>query len=168
MLGARIGIGIHGNRSHTHARGRGRDPASDFTSVGNQDFFKRLQLPLSGFAFPFGAYSFASKLLARSHFGYARITGNRTMFNGADVYALPAMALYEGKMTQQALQALIQDVARRKGWLIFYTHEVTHQPGQWGATPELLGFCIAEAISAGCEVKTIRDAILYFEQARRS
>jgi hypothetical protein len=84
------------------------------------------------------------------------------MSDGADVYALPAMALYEGRMTPQTLQALIQDVAKRKGWLIFYTHEVTHQPGQWGATPELLRFCIAEAISAGCEVKTIRDAILYF------
>lgn len=159
-------LGCH-TFSHTHCERADRDQIQA-DLLRNQDFFKRLQLPLSGFAFPFGAYSFASKLLAKAHFGYARITGNRTMFDGADVYALPAMALYEGRMTPQTLQALIQDVAKRKGWLIFYTHEVTHQPGQWGATPELLRFCIAEAISAGCEVKTIRDAILYFEQARRT
>lgn len=132
--------------------------------IRNQDFFKQLQLPLSGFAFPFGAYSFAGKLNAREHFGYARITGNRVNFDKADIYALPAVALYEGRLSRDTLSAMIREVARRKGWLIFYTHEISHQPGKWGSSPELLEFCITEASRAGCEIKPVRDAILYFEQ----
>jgi len=46
MLGAGVSIGIHGHGFHTHASGSGGHAASDFATVGNQDFFEHIQLSI--------------------------------------------------------------------------------------------------------------------------
>ena len=47
-------------------------------------------------------------------------------------------------------EALIGDCARRGGWLIFYTHDVTPTPSPWGCSPGL--FAAALAATGGAKV----------------
>lgn len=130
----------------------------------NQQFFQQHGLRLDGFAFPFGAYGWASKRAAGQRFSYARITGGGLHSGRADLGALRAQALYAASITDDQIGALIAQTRQSGGWLIFYSHEVIAEPGQWGTSPDQLSHCVATARAAGCEILTVRDAIGYFSQ----
>jgi len=54
---------------------------------------------------------------------------------------------------------LIEDNARRRGWLIFATHDVTTQPSPWGCTPGLLEAVVRHALRTGSRVLPVREAL---------
>jgi hypothetical protein len=47
----------------------------------------------------------------------------------------------------------------RRGWLIFFTHEVRDGHGRFGCTPALLRRVVRETLAAGCEVLPIDAAL---------
>ena len=130
----------------------------------NQDFFTEHNVKNSGFAFPFGAYDFPSKLAAASLFSYSRITGGGTHVRRADLNALRAQSLYAGVTSDQAILNLIQNTADEGGWLIFYSHEVSSSPGPWGTSPTQLESALRIARQMSCEILPVQSAIDYFRQ----
>ncbi|MDE2429442.1 MAG: polysaccharide deacetylase family protein [Burkholderiales bacterium] len=129
----------------------------------NQAFFHAEKLPLSGFAFPFGAYDFGSKVAASKRFFYNRITGGGAQLRRADLSALRAQALYAATTPSDVILKLIQQVASDGGWLIFYSHEVSAHPGPWGTTPEQLEMALRLATQEGCRILPVQDAITFFQ-----
>lgn len=129
----------------------------------NQAFFEKHQLPNRGFAFPFGAYDFFSKIAASERFLYNRITGGGTHIGKADLSALRAQALYADKTDADTVLQLIQQTANEGGWLIFYSHEVRNEPGPWGTTPEQLEMALRIASQSSCRILTVEKAIAFFQ-----
>jgi hypothetical protein len=48
---------------------------------------------------------------------------------------------------------------RAKGWLIFYSHDVSERPSAFGVPPELLAFSVSAAKAAGCRVVTVASGL---------
>ncbi|MCU6433409.1 polysaccharide deacetylase family protein [Undibacterium sp. Jales W-56] len=130
----------------------------------NQDFFTKNTIANKGFAFPFGAYDLGSKLAASQRFAYNRITGGGTQTGRADLAALRAQSLYANKTSLDKIKKLIDKTAQQGGWLIFYSHEVDETPGPWGTTPAQLRYALAQAKISGCQILSVRDAILFFQR----
>lgn len=129
----------------------------------NRQYLAELGIPASGFAFPFGAYDLGSKHAAAQRFSYSRITGGGMQQGRADLHALRAQALYAGKNTDEEIRNLIAQAVEQGAWLIFYSHEVSDQPGPWGTTPAQLRFALQTARDAGCDLLNIRDAIQAYQ-----
>jgi len=131
----------------------------------NKEFFNINQLPMVGFAFPFGAYDLPSKIAASSNFSYSRITGGGVQTGRADLNALRAQALYAQSTDADTILDLIQRTAIEGGWLIFYSHEVSVTPGPWGTTPDQLETALRIARQLSCEILSVQKAIDYFKNS---
>lgn len=132
----------------------------------NALFFKSIDLPSSSlhFSFPLGEFNCSSKKIASKNFVSSRITGGGLQVGYADLNALRAERLYQHVMTQERLSALIKATALQRGWLIFYTHDVDDSPSQWGCSKNLLDSAIQTALSAGCKVMPVDEAIRYWDR----
>ena len=128
----------------------------------NQAFFQEHHLPTNGFAFPFGAYSLRSKLAANHRFSYNRITGGGVQLERADLSALRAQALYAATTSADTVLHLIRQAAQEGGWLIFYSHEVSKQPGPWGTSPDQLEMALRIARQEHCQILPVQAAIHFF------
>ena len=131
----------------------------------NAQYFEQLGLPSQDlhFSFPLGAYGLGSKRIAAQSFQSARITGGGIQAGQADLNALRSERLYDQVMTPGRLSALADEVAARRGWLIYYTHDVEDHPSQWGCTPTLLGVAVQAALTAGCKVLPVDQAIHHWQ-----
>ena len=116
------------------------------------------EAPLTSFAFPYGEASPAAKraLLGR----YSLLRGVRPGINRghADRALLKAVPLDGGREgIARALDA-VRSCVRAPGWLIFYGHDVSDQPGPWGCTPQFLQTVCTLAADLGCTVRPMREA----------
>ena len=57
------------------------------------------------------------------------------------------------------MEGLILENAKRKSWLIFYTHDVRPEPSRYGCTPELLEAAVSSAVHSGSRILTVREAL---------
>ena len=130
----------------------------------NARFLDEVGVPAEGrhFSFPLGAFDVASKRLASYQFQSCRITGGGIQVGVADLNALRSERLYQHVITPARLKALVDEVALKKGWLIFYTHAVDNPPGFWGCTPQLLDYAVEAALDAGCKVLPVDQAVRYW------
>ncbi|MBC3868669.1 polysaccharide deacetylase family protein [Undibacterium oligocarboniphilum] len=162
----RLACNGHEIACHTYAHRNCADTAIPVLQTDwerNQAFFKTHQLPSTGFAFPFGAYGLLSKIAASRRFAYSRITGGGLQTGRADLAALRAQALYANTMTTEQIAALIRRADQQRGWLIFYSHEVSAQPGPWGTSPQQLETALRLASESRCRLLTVQKAIHYFQ-----
>jgi hypothetical protein len=67
--------------------------------------------------------------------------------------------LYGGQENTGRAEKLIEENARRKSWLIFYTHDVQPQPSPWGCTADLLRATVSCAVQSGSRILTVQDAL---------
>jgi peptidoglycan/xylan/chitin deacetylase (PgdA/CDA1 family) len=115
------------------------------------------------FSFPLGAYDMASKRYAADHFLTSRITGGGLQVGQVDLNGLQSVRLYEGVISAAQVDALVHETAARKGWLIFYAHDVEENPSQWGCTPALLDAAVRASLGAGCKVLPVNQALRYWQ-----
>ena len=76
-----------------------------------------------------------------------------------DLHTLQAEKLYTPGMTCDRIDALLSAAIARRGWLIFYTHDVSPQPSTMGCTPELLDYALQAAARAEVDVVTVGQAV---------
>ena len=130
----------------------------------NADFFGSIGLPSSGldFSFPLGFFDIASKRVAARHFRSSRVSGGGIQVGSTDLNALRSCGLYQHTMSPEKISWLTREVARSRGWLMLYTHDIEDVPSQWGCTSSLLAFAIRAALDAGCKVLSVDQAIQYW------
>ncbi len=131
----------------------------------NLEFFGEIGILHAGlhFSFPFGAINQGSKRLASTRFNSSRIVGGGIQVGCADLNGLRSEPLYQRSTTPERLSLLAKEVAIKKGWLIFHTHDVEDRPSQWGCTEDLFGYAVQTALDAGCKVLPVDQAIQYWE-----
>lgn len=105
------------------------------------------------FAYPYGDVSFAAKKALGGRFKTLRTVQAGLVTNGADANQLPAVGI-EGDDGEARALRWMDEAARRKAWLILYTHDVADTPSAWGCTPGALGR-LAERAKAAFNVVTM-------------
>jgi peptidoglycan/xylan/chitin deacetylase (PgdA/CDA1 family) len=127
----------------------------------NADFIRKIcgDLVLSNFAYPFGDVSPGHKLLLQSTFASCRGISPGINVDSIDLGLLKAVPLYDDSIDLAMVARYLDQAAKRNGWLIFYTHEVGYVKHPYGATINLLEFCVAEAKARGCKILPIRNAL---------
>jgi peptidoglycan/xylan/chitin deacetylase (PgdA/CDA1 family) len=114
----------------------------------------------SNFAYPFGHVTLQAKRTLGP--GPASLRSIVPGFNGPDIdlSLLRANSLYGGLDEATRVEELIEENAKRKTWLIFYTHDVRPNPSEFGCTPALMETAVSCAVRSGCRILTVREALV--------
>lgn len=121
----------------------------------------------TNFSFPLGSYGLRAKHCSSRFFHSARLTRPGIHYHEADLNALLAQPIYSDEISEKRIGELIMATSEGKGWLIFYTHDISPTPSQWGCTPELFESAIARSQEYGCKILPVEKAIEYW-QGRKS
>jgi len=151
-------LGCH-TYSHVNCRSLGEAELNrEFTQnnrqakkiAGGEDFVS--------FSYPFGEISLLAKSLAAGRFATARGILPGINEGNSDLAALLGNSLYGGLENAEHSLKLIEENERKRGWLIFYTHDVVDTPSPYGCTPEHFAAVVQAAAASNCDVLTMEKA----------
>jgi peptidoglycan/xylan/chitin deacetylase (PgdA/CDA1 family) len=127
----------------------------------NAGFIRQIcgDLVLSNFAYPFGDVSPGHKLLLQSTFASCRGISAGINVDSIDLGLLKAVPLYDDRIDFVTVARYLDQAARRKAWLIFYTHEVDYMKRPYGTSIKLLEFCVEQAKARGFDIIPVRNAL---------
>ncbi len=114
---------------------------------------------VNSFAYPCGAASIPSKLLAKRHFVTCRGIEPGINSGWTDLSQLRAVCLEPAILKDFPIARLVDEVCASRGWLILITHDVSPHPTPYGCTPEVLGSALEAIRQAGIEFRTAEQAI---------
>jgi peptidoglycan/xylan/chitin deacetylase (PgdA/CDA1 family) len=137
-------------------------PAQLTADVEENAEFIRAQfgdLRMTTFAFAFGGIDLKTKLRMQGRFAACRSASPGVNAGVADLGALRAEPLFSRSTDAAAVKSLIERSSRPRSWLIFFTHDVDESPGPYGCTPELFEHALDIALSMGCQVLPVRNAL---------
>jgi peptidoglycan/xylan/chitin deacetylase (PgdA/CDA1 family) len=83
----------------------------------------------------------------------------------ADLNLLRANSLYGDVDQHSRFRSLLAANVARRGWLIFYTHDVRENPSAFGCTPALFNQTVALAAESGCRIVSIKEALAIFSKS---
>ena len=156
-----------GSQTFRHSSCR-RSSLKDFAAdvhQGRQSIEEIAGHHIMNFAYPYGHVTLRSKRSLGP-----QLTSSRSIipgFNGpeVDLNLLRANRLY-GDLDQMAqVTDLIRENARRKSWLIFYTHDVRPNPSEYGCTPQLFELAASAAARSGARLLTVQQVLRELELA---
>ncbi|UJW84818.1 polysaccharide deacetylase family protein [Devosia sp. SL43] len=113
----------------------------------------------SSFAYPFGVVSInAKRLLAHR---YAGLRGIQPGINRGwiDLAHLHAQELYDVSLPLLRVELLLDDLQRRGGWMIFYTHDVRTQPSSIGCSPAHFAAVVELVTQRGIAIETVANVL---------
>jgi len=112
------------------------------------------------FAYPISWPRLAVKRVAGRHFVCCRAGGRWPINVGtADLNLLSATFLEKNRDNPGAVKALIDENARRRGWLIFATHDVSGSPSPWGCTSNFFEQVVRWAVESGARILPVVRAL---------
>ena len=128
---------------------------------------KRALEPLVGgpsaehFAFPYGAVSVRAKTLLRDVFATMRTSAPGINVGRVDLNYLRADNLYsrEKGVDLERVRRRVQSIRRRGGWLIFFTHGVSNDPGRFGTSSEDFRRVVEIVMESETPVLPVQDAL---------
>lgn len=113
---------------------------------------------LKHFSYPFGKISLPAKKFMTQHFLTMRSVFPGVNFGTIDLAALRAVSIYDRCVDKKRISDWISKVVSTKGWLIFYTHDISDNPSYWGTSKQLFKFVLDEAVSSNASVLNIEQA----------
>ena len=120
--------------------------------------FLKGQMPAS-YAFPYGKASVRTKNFLASRFASLRGVHPGINAGGVDLAQLNTVSLETRCWNQEAIEAVIHRVQHEHGWLIFYTHDVSESPSEYGSTPAMLDWALSRVAAARIEVLPVKEAL---------
>jgi len=127
----------------------------------NRCFFGSLQsaIELKNFAYPFGVGSLQSK-----HWLGGRFRSGRSIMPGVnagmvDLHFLKSTPLIDRQIDRDGIDRMLEQTLTSRGWLIFYTHDVTDTPGYYGCSRRLLDHALAAAGRRGIAIRTVDEGL---------
>lgn len=111
---------------------------------------------LVSFAYPSGQASTALKQQLPSRFTTARGVSPGLAVGKIDLAQLPANALFGEDAAKRAIR-LLELARRKKGWLIFYTNDVSSRPTAWGTATSVMERIVTAAYASGVEMAPVRE-----------
>jgi peptidoglycan/xylan/chitin deacetylase (PgdA/CDA1 family) len=131
----------------------------------NRDVLREIcvDLEVTNFAYPFGRASLPRKLQLGKRFDTCRGIYEGINAGTIDLAMLRVIELYDRTLTPEKLRGVLRETRERRGWLIFYTHDVAERPSWIGASPRLLRATIAAVQADGMRILPVRDALTAIE-----
>ena len=114
---------------------------------------------LTSFSYPFGSMNLTAKRILARRFTSCRSAQPGIHAGKVDLACLKAIRLYDLTIDRARLDTCMSELVHKAGWLIFYTHDVSERPTQWGCSPRLIEYALDRALALGIEVLTVRDAL---------
>lgn len=151
-------IGCHSFSHHDCAR---LDPFIALKDIArNRDAMAELGLdaPMRSLAFPYGETNSELKAMLPPRFETARGVARGLNAGKVDLAQLRAFPLYGEGGLERAHLALAQ-AAKRKAWMIAFTHDVSDAPSDFGTSVAALEDFLDAAIASGFQIKTMADAL---------
>lgn len=142
--------------SHMSCRANSLEGFEADTRKGRDAIIKLGGRPeLHNFAYPFGHMTVSSKRRIGP-----QMASSRSVFMGintspVDLHMLRAVFLYNGTTDFESMDHLFRLNDRKRGWLIFYTHDVSEKPSQFGCKPKQFERVVRSAIHAGARIVTV-------------
>lgn len=130
--------------------------------TNNQTIKELTGIVPSSFAFPFGKTSFASRKVVSKHYQIARSINGGVNHGNCDMLALRANSIYSPSFSMNKYKALLREAQKQKGWLIFYTHDVTSNPSDFGCTVDEFTQVVELVAQSGVKVLPVKHAMGYF------
>jgi peptidoglycan/xylan/chitin deacetylase (PgdA/CDA1 family) len=116
------------------------------------------EAPVS-YAFPFGRVSPRTKRFYAPRFASVRGVHPGINAGRVDLAQLNTVSLEMRCWDQKAIEASIQRALHDHGWLIFYTHDVSDAPSEYGSTPQMLDWALSRLAEARIPVLPVREAL---------
>jgi peptidoglycan/xylan/chitin deacetylase (PgdA/CDA1 family) len=113
----------------------------------------------SSFAYPYGDASPRTKRLFAGLFPTSR--GIRAGVNAGivDLAQLKSVALERRRWSEARIEGFVTEAQARKGWLTFFTHDVSDDPTPFGCTPAMLEHALETLQAADIPVLTVKQAL---------
>jgi peptidoglycan/xylan/chitin deacetylase (PgdA/CDA1 family) len=127
----------------------------------NHNLLRRIcgDVQLANFAYPYGHITLRRKLQLQKRFDSCRGVIQGINVGTIDLGLLKAVELFNRSLTPEKLQRILRETCDRNGWLIFYTHDVTSRPSEFGCSPSLLRSTIEAVQAMGLTCVPVRDAL---------
>lgn len=113
---------------------------------------------LRTFAYPGGSVTASAKSTAGARFECARSTLGGFNSGEFDALLLKANRLYSRKMQLSHVERYLDQGCEENAWTIFYTHDVTENPSEYGCEPGFLRNVVKRAVDSGAIVLPILAA----------
>lgn len=125
----------------------------------NKEFIHRVlgDYTMSSFAYPYGEASIAIKALMARHFPICRGIWARVNKGKVDFAQLKAVPLAQ-PFDQAQVSNVLDDATASNGWVIFFTHDVSDDPSEYGCKPAELARVAQDVLARGIEVLPIKNA----------
>ncbi|MCG8038538.1 MAG: polysaccharide deacetylase family protein [Candidatus Thiodiazotropha taylori] len=124
--------------------------------------------PIEHFSYPFGLVDFKSKRRLSQHYKTLRSSRPGINQKGTDLYLLRGTSLYKPSFDRAAIQRVIDNTVTSGGWLVFYTHGVDDNPGDYDCTPQQLEWVLEQAVASGARILPVSDAYDLINRESRS
>ena len=166
LVGAGHEIACH-TYSHLDCGQAGGDEALTDV-VRNAEALARWSAPKAEtFAYPYGDVSGPAKAALAPRYSLLRALHHGLIETGADLNQAPAVGI-EGVEGEDMARRWLERAARRKAWLILYTHDVAPAPSAWGCTPGALERLVDAATALGFDVVTAAEGARRIGASHRS
>lgn len=113
--------------------------------------------PFATFAYPFGFVSASAKCIVARRFAAARHIRKGVNLGTVDLAQLRANEI-NAATPMTAHTKLIERCRDQKGWLLFFTHDISERPSPWGCAPWVLAELVEQALASGCAVLPVGAA----------
>jgi peptidoglycan/xylan/chitin deacetylase (PgdA/CDA1 family) len=152
-------IGCH-TFSHRHVGGL-NSAALHADATRNQAFVSEIlgDYRLSSFAYPYGDVSPRTKLLFSRRFSSSRGIRRGINADAIDLALLKAVALEHRSWDPETVETAVQVAVRRRGWIVFFTHDVSDNPSLYGATPDMLDHALSCLRAADIDILPVKHAL---------
>lgn len=117
----------------------------------------------SQFAYPHGHITLRAKRRIGAQMDSCRSTFGGVNVSPVDLNLLRANRLYDFTFDLAAIEHLFRVNDRRRGWLIFYTHDVSETPSRWGCRPGQLEAAVRLAVRMRHKVLTVGEVLEAFD-----
>ncbi len=104
---------------------------------------------ISSFAYPYGETTMATKRWTRDVFATARGILPGVNNGKTDRTHLRSVELVETPSSSRRAIAMLEKAVTTKGWLIFFTHDVSDSPSSYGVRPSTLAELARRAVDMG-------------------
>ncbi|MFK0686338.1 polysaccharide deacetylase family protein [Ochrobactrum sp. BD67] len=123
------------------------------------DAFEPDRIEPRSFAYPYCASSVMSRRLFADRFATCRGGGNRINRGMIDLAFLQAVEIRQPDDGAARQTRWIDDLSANPGWLVFYTHDISDTPTEFGCRPETFERLVSHAAKSGAAVLSVREAL---------
>ncbi|POO55841.1 polysaccharide deacetylase family protein [Agrobacterium rosae] len=116
------------------------------------------------FAYPYNQGSLRHRKVFAKRYATARGGGDRINRGVVNRSYLWGMEIRQPETDALFLTAQIDAVVAEPGWLIFFTHDISETPTPYGCTPGTFSTLVRYAVSKGCLVLPVRDALQHINE----